>query len=163
MTGMPGRDQRRGHLKTVGWFTSLHCSGVPGLPWRSIMIVAAAFFFGALGLIADVSTGAPEQRFPDIVAVKVEPRGGNTFNFDVTVSSPYDTAQRYADGFRVSGPDGRVYGERKLFHDHAGEQPFTRDLHGVAIPDGIKTVVVQARDQKYGYGGKTVEVNLPGR
>jgi hypothetical protein len=81
----------------------------------------------------------------------------------VTVSSPYDTADRYADGFRVAGADGRVYGERKLLHDHAAEQPFTRDLHNVAIPAGVKTVIVQARDRKFGYGGRTVEVNLPGR
>ena len=64
---------------------------------------------------------------------------------------------------RVAGPDGQVYGERKLLHNHAGEQPFTRDLHGVTIPAGIKSVVIQARDQKYGYGGKTVEVSLSGR
>jgi hypothetical protein len=91
-------------------------------------------------------------------------RGARTRSiFNVTVSSPYDTPQRYADAFRVVAKDGTVYGERKLFHDHADEQPFTRDLHGVSIPVGTRTVVVQARDQKYGYGGNTVEVNLPGR
>jgi hypothetical protein len=81
----------------------------------------------------------------------------------VTVSSPYDTPGRYADGFRVVGTDGKVYGERTLLHDHADEQPFTRDLYGVRIPPGVRSVVVQARDQRYGYGGKTVEVALPER
>jgi hypothetical protein len=56
-----------------------------------------------------------------------------------------------------------VLGERKLLHDHQDEQPFTRDLHGVAIPEGLRVVLVQARDQKNGYGGKTAEVILPGR
>ena len=107
--------------------------------------------------------GASGQRHPDVVAVKVHARGANTFDFDVTVSSPYDSAQRYADAFRVSGNDGAVYGERILLHDHATEQPFTRDLHGVAIPPGVRSVVVQARDQKHGYGGKTVALALPGR
>jgi hypothetical protein len=133
------------------------------MKWRRTILVAAVFAAGAFGLSADVSIAAAEQRFPDVVAVRVQLRGENTFDFDVTVSSPYDTAERYADGFRVVGTDGRVYGERKLLHDHAGEQPFTRDLHGVTIPVGVKTVVVQARDRKYGYGGKTVEVSLPGR
>jgi hypothetical protein len=59
--------------------------------------------------------------------------------------------------------DGKVYGERKLLHDHAGEQPFTRDLYGLAIPMDVKFVVIQARDQKYGYGGKTLKISLPGR
>jgi hypothetical protein len=105
----------------------------------------------------------PAQKFPDVVAAKAQARGADAFDFDVTVSSPYDTPQRYADAFRILDKDGTVLGERILLHDHAGEQPFTRDLYGVRIPRGIRTVTVQARDQKYGYGGKTVEVALPGR
>jgi hypothetical protein len=108
-------------------------------------------------------SGAAEQQYPDVVAVEVHARAPDRFDFDVTVSSPYDTPQRYADAFRVTGKEGKIYGERILLHDHADEQPFTRDLYGVTIPTGIKSVTVQARDQKYGYGGKTVEVSLPGR
>ena len=122
------------------------------------LVLAAAAY-----LAVTDSMSAPEQQYPDVVAAKVRPRGGDKFDFDVTVSSPYDSAQRYADAFRVVGPDGRIFGERKLLHDHAAEQPFTRDLYGVAIPASVKTVTVQARDQKYGYGGKTVEVSLPAR
>lgn len=106
---------------------------------------------------------AKAQQFPDVVAAKVRAGGTDTFNFDVTVSSPYDTPQRYADAFRVRGSDGTVYGERILLHDHAGEQPFTRDLYGVRIPRSVREVTVQARDQRHGYGGKTVTVKLPGR
>ena len=61
------------------------------------------------------------------------------------------------------GKDGTVFGERILFHDHASEQPFTRDLYGVVIPNTVHEVVIQARDKRYGYGGRTVEVVLPGR
>jgi hypothetical protein len=103
------------------------------------------------------------QKFPDVVSAEVRSRGANRFDFDVTVSSPYDTPQRYADAFRVSGRDGRVFGERVLLHDHADEQPFTRDLYGVQIPAGVRSVVIQARDRQFGYGGRSVEVTLPGR
>jgi hypothetical protein len=106
---------------------------------------------------------AEPQRYPDVVSARVQQRAPDIFDFDVTVSSPYDSPQRYADAFRVMGKDGVVFGERKLLHDHAHEQPFTRDLYGVRIPAGIRVVDIQARDQKYGYGGKTVEVVLPGR
>lgn len=109
------------------------------------------------------SSASSEQRFPDVVAVKVRATGPDRFDFDVTISSPYDTPRRYADGFRVYTSDDLVLGERKLLHDHQDEQPFTRDLHAVKIPPGLKKVLVQARDQKYGYGGKVVEVVLPGR
>lgn len=128
------------------------------------------FCFLALASVAQVLAGgqalsaeSPTQRYPDVVSAKVHQRGSGTFDFDVTVSSPYDTPQRYADAFRVMGRDGAVFGERKLFHDHSNEQPFTRDLYGVRIPREIRVVVIQARDQLYGYGGKTVEVVLPGR
>lgn len=107
--------------------------------------------------------GAEGQKYPDVVDVKVHAHGENRFDFDVTISSPYDTPQRYADAFRVMSADGLVYGERKLLHDHANEQPFTRDLYGVSIPAGVRVVVVQARDQRFGYGGKMVQVALPGR
>ena len=103
------------------------------------------------------------QKHPDVVAVQVRQRAADSFDFDVTVSSPYDTPRRYADAFRVTDAGGRVLGERILLHDHANEQPFTRDLHGVRIAPDVRTVNVQARDMRYGYGGKSVLVKLPGR
>jgi hypothetical protein len=114
-------------------------------------------------LLVGVTGPAAEQRYPDVLAVKARAADGDRFDFFVTVSSPYDSPERYADAFRVLGKDGTVYGERKLLHDHADEQPFTRELFNVEIPAGIKTIIVQARDQVYGFGGKTVEVALPGR
>jgi hypothetical protein len=104
---------------------------------------------------------AAEQRFPDVVDVNVTARGAHVFDFDVTVSSPYDTPARYADAFRVATESGQVLGERKLLHDHQLEQPFTRDLYGVRVPPSITAVVVQAKDQKYGYGGNSIRVTLP--
>jgi hypothetical protein len=124
-------------------------------------------FLLAMTTIAGTALAPPsagnEQRFPDVVAVKVRASGGSLFDFDVTISSPYDTPRRYADGFRVYTSDNLVLGERKLLHDHQDEQPFTRDLYAVRIPPALKKVLVQARDQKYGYGGKVIEVVLPGR
>ena len=101
------------------------------------------------------------QKYPNVVKVDVRLTGENTFDFDVTVSSPYDTPKRYADAFRVKGPGGKVYGTRKILHDHQTEQPFTRDLYNVGIPADTNIVTVQARDQKYGYGGKVLLVSLP--
>jgi hypothetical protein len=118
-----------------------------------------------LGLAAAAAPAADvsSQKHPDVISAKVQPRGATRFDFDVTVSSPYDTPQRYADAFRVMAKDGTVYGERVLLHDHATEQPFTRDLYGVTVPAGVRSVVVQARDLKHGWGGKTLELMLPGR
>ena len=105
----------------------------------------------------------PAQKYPDVVGVAVKARAQDRFDFDVTVSSPYDTAARYAEGIRAVGKDGVVLGVRELLHDHATEQPFTRDLYGVKILRGVKSVTIQARDRQYGFGGKSVDVALPGR
>jgi hypothetical protein len=125
--------------------------------------VSATLIIAMAGITVAQPSGPESQKYPDVMKVAVQARSGNLFDFDVTILSPYDTAQRYADAFRVVSSDGTSYGERILLHDHANEQPFTRELHGVSIPPGVRIVIVQARDKKYGYGGKTVEAVLPGR
>ena len=79
----------------------------------------------------------------------------------VTISSPYDSPGRYADGWRVLDPAGVVLGTHTLMHDHAAEQPFTRTQHGLVIPDGTTQVTIEGRDQSNGFGGATVTVDVP--
>jgi len=129
---------------------------------RVLAGLAAALTLALAGF-ASAQHAAQRPRFPDVLSVKVRAQGENRFDFDVTISSPYDSADRYADAFRVVGAGGEAYGERILLHDHANEQPFTRDLYGVSIPAGVRAVLVQARDKQSGYGGKTMQVALPGR
>lgn len=108
----------------------------------------------------DVGRDDGGQRYPDVVDVTVE-TDGDAYTFRVTISSPYDSPERYADGWRVMGPDGTVYGEHTLVHDHASEQPFTRAQSGVSIPADVDEVVIEGRDSEYGYGGTTRSVMLP--
>lgn len=110
---------------------------------------------------APPAAAASEQRFPDIVSVEVTGTAP-TFSFAVTVSSPYDSPERYADAFRVRGADGTEYGVTELTHDHATEQPFTRTLSGVSLPAGVTSVIVEGRDQANGWGGGTRTVDLTG-
>jgi hypothetical protein len=138
------------------------------LIWSAVVLAGLALEFATWSVLikpsfAQGAQAVQEQRFPDVVAAKVRASGSGQFDFDVTLSSPYDTPQRYADAFRVSTLDGKVLGERILLHDHQTEQPFTRDLYGVKITADVKKVRIQGRDQKHGYGGKTMEVSLPGR
>ncbi len=98
--------------------------------------------------------------FPDILAAQATPEGDGAWRFDVTVSSPYDTPERYADAWRVVGEDGTEFGVRVLTHDHASEQPFTRSQTGIVIPDDVTTVIVEGRDQANGWGGGTLTVDL---
>ncbi|MEM7340884.1 MAG: hypothetical protein AAF467_19660 [Actinomycetota bacterium] len=101
-----------------------------------------------------------EELFPDVIGAEASQGADGTWAFSATLSSPYDTPERYADAWRVVGPDGTVFGTRELAHDHANEQPFTRSLNGVEIPDDVATVTIEGRDQVSGWGGATVDVEL---
>jgi hypothetical protein len=98
--------------------------------------------------------------YPEIVEVTPLAAGGD-YSFIVTMSSAYDSPDRYADAWRVIGDDGVVYGMLEFDHEHSAEQPVIRALEGVAIPDAVDSVTVQGRDLVYGWGGKTVEADLP--
>lgn len=102
----------------------------------------------------------PDQEFPDVLAAGLM-ADGDGHRIEVTVSSPYDTPERYADGFRVLTPDGEVLAEFEFTHDHADEQPFTRSRGPFEIPAGITEVEVEARDSENGYGGGTAVVTVP--
>lgn len=86
---------------------------------------------------------------------------GDEFMIAVTISSPYDTPERYADGWRVLTPCGVVLAEHDLAHDHANEQPFNRTRGPFAMPEGVDEVVVEGRDLINGYGGGTVSAPVP--
>ena len=130
-----------------------------------LVVVLTLLSAGCGGGMAGEPSGAASaasQRFPDVVEVAVRGEGG-AYDFEVTVSSPYDTPERYADGWRIVAPDGTTLGARPLAHDHAAEQPFTRSLDGISVAEGISRVTVQARDLVNGDGGATVTVRLPDR
>lgn len=101
-----------------------------------------------------------DQTHPDVLEVELI-RADDTWTVAVTISSPYDSPERYADAFRVLAPDGTELGVRELLHDHAAEQPFTRTLTDVEIPDDITAVTVEGRDVANGWGGTTVTVDVP--
>ena len=107
--------------------------------------------------VVDETSG---ELFPDVLGVEASLDGDGTWTFSVTLSSPYDTPERYADAWRVVGPDGTEYGSRVLTHDHANEQPFTRSQSGIEIPDDVEVVTVEGRDQVSGWGGATMEIQL---
>ena len=88
-------------------------------------------------------------------------RQGDTWRFDVTISHPDTGWEHYADGWRVLDMDGNELGMRVLYHPHVDEQPFTRSLSGVVIPEGTRQVQVQARDLPAGWNEGTTVVDLP--
>ncbi len=99
----------------------------------------------------------------DVIDVSATKSNGGTFSFSVTLRHADEGWDHYADAWEVVGHDGTNYATRVLAHPHVNEQPFTRSKSGVEIPAGIKSVTIRAHDKVHGYGGKVMEVKLPGR
>jgi hypothetical protein len=97
----------------------------------------------------------------DVLKVKVKRSGDHIYYFDVTVTHTDEGWEHYANKWDVVAADGTILGTRILYHPHAHEQPFTRSLPGVAIPEGVRRVTIRAHDSVHGYGGKVMTVDLP--
>ena len=110
---------------------------------------------GALAL-STLPALAGEAEIIDARAVEI----GGKWTFSVTLAHGDTGWDHYADAWRVLDENGRELGVRELAHDHATEQPFTRTLDGVRIDDDVDAVVIEGRDQRNGWGGATVRVEL---
>ena len=97
-----------------------------------------------------------------MIGVEIVEEDG-VFRVAATVSSADTGDEKYADAWEVRAPDGTVLGERVLAHPHVEEQPFTRSLSPVEIPDDVAVVTVAARDSVVGFCGETVVAAVPGR
>lgn len=80
--------------------------------------------------------------------------------FDVTLKHEDSGWDHYADYWRVVTEDGQELGKRVLLHPHENEQPFTRSLGGVAIPDGINTLWIEAHDSEHGTAAERFPIEL---
>jgi hypothetical protein len=96
---------------------------------------------------------------PTIENVNMRKSGG-TWSFDVTLSHGDTGWDDYANGWRVLDKDGNELGVRKLAHPHVNEQPFTRSLSGVRIPEGITEVGIQASDSIGGWSSAVKTIRL---
>lgn len=111
-------------------------------------------------LIACLFLATPALADPALIENVSAHRTGDTWRFDVTIRHPDTGWDHYADGWRVLEMDGTELGMRVLFHPHETEQPFTRSLGGVVIPEGTTQVQIQARCSVDGWGTDTVTIAL---
>ncbi|MGB5845624.1 MAG: hypothetical protein WBD62_01335 [Anaerolineales bacterium] len=96
-----------------------------------------------------VKTAVPTSQ-AEVVSVSVSGEPG-AFNFSVTVSSPDEGCNQYADWWEIVSQDGELIYRRILLHSHVDEQPFTRS--GGPVPIEADTVVlVRAHMHPEGYG-----------
>lgn len=97
----------------------------------------------------------------DVLEADVDCNSDSVCNFSVSVLHADTGWEHYADKWEILDDDGNVIAVRELAHPHVQEQPFTRSLGNVSVPDGLTQVTIRAHDSVDGYGGKELVVELP--
>ena len=116
--------------------------------------------FIAAGCASAEPGPANDEGCAHVIDATAEDRGGS-WTVTATVKSADTGWDKYADAWQVRGPDDRLLGERILAHPHENEQPFTRSLSGIDIPEGVDTVTVAARDSVLGFCGDEFVLEVP--
>jgi hypothetical protein len=109
----------------------------------------------ALTLTAASASAEP----PEVTGVETS-LAGMGWRVEVTVSHPDTGWDHYADGWEVLDVAGNRLGYRELFHPHVDEQPFTRALSNVMIPDGTDEVFIRTRCSREGWSKSLHRVEL---
>ena len=103
----------------------------------------------------------PDLSFAQVKNVKATEVSAGAWRFDVTVRHNDEGWDHYADAWQVIDPDsGEILGERILAHPHDNEQPFTRSQSGIAIPAALTRILVRAKCNVHGFGGREILVDL---
>ena len=95
-----------------------------------------------------------------IIAAEFHSNEGNRWSVDVTLEHGDTGWDHYADNWRIVDDKGNILGNRVLYHPHVDEQPFTRSLSGVKVPEGTAIVYVEAHDKVHGWTPDRLEVDL---
>ncbi len=135
---MPHEDVIRCHPESVYDAGMKHLPAVLGLCLFTLPAVAAG---------------------PEALAVKVD-RAGMLWNIHVTLRHPDRGWDHYADAWEVLDVNGNRLALRRIAHPHVEEQPFTRSLTGVVLPDGTREILVRGRCSRDGWAKEAIRVPL---
>lgn len=111
-------------------------------------------------VLALAALAAPAQaETPRILDVQVE-KTGMVWRIAVTLAHPDSGWDHYADGWEVLDAGGNRLAYRELMHPHVDEQPFTRSLSQVVLPDGTREIFIKPRCSADGWAGTPTRVAL---
>ncbi len=112
--------------------------------------------------VAEENTYNPDADYAQVKSVRMVSRSDRQWDFHVSVFHNDESWDHYANVWQIVDPaDGAIIGERVLAHPHETEQPFTRSLTGVTIPNGTVEVVIRSRCNLHEYGGKEIRILIP--
>lgn len=114
----------------------------------------------ALACATAALPGSASAGQADVVSATAVCSAESVCRFAVTVQHADEGWKHYANRWQVLAPDGKVLATRILRHPHVAEQPFTRSLDDVKVPETLESVRIRAGDSKHGFGGAEVSVSI---
>ena len=125
-----------------------------------LLLVLSLCTTAVLATKFDIETYSSSLEFAQVTQVQATQQSSGNWFFATSVRHNDEGWEHYADGWEVIDLEGNQLGYRKLGHPHDNEQPFTRSQCDIKIPSGISKVVVRAKCNKHGFGGKLFTVDL---
>ncbi|WP_372988711.1 hypothetical protein [Sulfitobacter sp.] len=114
------------------------------------MFLSALFVLIAQAAVADYAT---------INSVRAIQKDG-LWSFTVTISHKDTGWEHFSDAWRIVDQSGKQIAIRELIHPHVDEQPLTRSLSGIDLPDDLTEVGIQVRDTVGGWNPELKRVPL---
>lgn len=124
--------------------------------WLLFSLFASSAFASEFNL----DTYSTSLEFAQVTNVEATQRASGSWCFDTSVRHNDQGWDHYADRWEVLDLQGNQLGYRTLGHPHNNEQPFTRSRCKIKIPSEITKVIVRAKCNKHGFGGKALLVEL---
>jgi hypothetical protein len=125
-----------------------------------IFFISTLFASSALSEKFDLDTYSTSLDFAQVIDVVATQKPNGSWCFGTSVRHNDQGWEHFANGWEVIDLGGNQLGYRELAHPHDNEQPVTRGQCNIEIPTAISTVIVRAKCNKHGFGGKAFVVNL---
>lgn len=91
----------------------------------------------------------PEKSDVVIKNIRAE-QSGSGWDVHVTLEHPDSGWDHYSNIWRIVDSEGNVIATRVLAHPHENEQPFTRSLYSVPLPENHSKLYIEAEDTVHG-------------
>ncbi len=120
------------------------------------------FLMTSLTAFAQDDNYNPDLNFAQVKSARLVYRSDGRWDVHVAVRHKDEGWNHYANIWQVVNADsGELIGERILAHPHDTEQPFTRSLSGMVIPEGVRNIRIRARCNLHEYGGREISFEIP--
>jgi len=116
-------------------------------------------FTQLISLLLLVVTSAVSANNVVIENVYLSEKNGS-WEAKVTLRHADNGWEHYADAWRIMDSNDNLIATRVLYHPHDNEQPFTRSLGNIRIPDGMTNIYVEAHDKVHGWNTQRVNIDL---